>query len=232
MRRLLPLLGVFLIASTAVTTQALAQQTRREKEEQQKRKAEKAKEDAEKRRKKDQRGPAPLDVRRAQGPCPYVKVLYDAARYVEFTGAREVSSDVAYSGEIEGIQADCLYKAAEPIVVDMAIRFDLGKGPQAQSASKSYRYWIAVTERNKAILEKQYFDLPVQFPAGQDRVVKVERFQGVTIPRAAATVSGNNFEILVGFDVTPQQAEFNRAGKRFRINAGQTTAQTGSSNNQ
>jgi hypothetical protein len=33
-------------------------------------------------------------------------------------------------------------------------------------------------------------------------------------------VSGENFEILVGFDVTPEMADFNRQGKRFRINVG------------
>jgi hypothetical protein len=32
-------------------------------------------------------------------------------------------------------------------------------------------------------------------------------------------VSGSNFEILVGFEVTPEMAEFNRLGKRFRVNA-------------
>ncbi|WP_262422966.1 hypothetical protein [Brevundimonas denitrificans] len=44
------------------------------------------------------------------------------------------------------------------------------------------------------------------------------------IPRAEETTSGSNFEILVGFEVTPEMAEFNRTGSRFRINAG--TAQT------
>ena len=28
-------------------------------------------------------------------------------------------------------------------------------------------------------------------------------------------------EVLVGFDVTPQMADFNRQGKRFRLNVGQ-----------
>ena len=41
------------------------------------------------------------------------------------------------------------------------------------------------------------------------------------------TTSGANFEILVGFDVTPQMAAFNRLGKRFRPNAGATTLAAG-----
>ena len=29
-------------------------------------------------------------------------------------------------------------------------------------------------------------------------------------------------DLLIGFDVTPEMAAFNRDGKRFRVNAGQT----------
>ena len=45
------------------------------------------------------------------------------------------------------------------------------------------------------------------------------------IPRAAATTSGDHFEVLVGFEVTPAMAEFNRNGNRFRANAGTGDAQ-------
>ena len=31
-------------------------------------------------------------------------------------------------------------------------------------------------------------------------------------------------QVLVGFDVTPEMAAFNREGKRFRLNAGSDTA--------
>ena len=47
----------------------------------------------------------------------------------------------------------------------------------------------------------------------------------IVIPRKDATVSGNNFEVLIGFEVTPQMAEFNREGKRFRITATAPTPQ-------
>jgi len=98
----------------------------------------------------------------------------------------------------------------------------------AHSDHKTYRYWVAVTDRDKAVLAKEYFDLPVTFPAGEDRVQKTEDVFGITIPRADIKVSGANFEVLVGFDVTPEMADFNRQGKRFRANAGVATAQAGS----
>lgn len=161
---------------------------------------------------------APLRRRAAAGPCPFVKVLYDAARYVELTGDRVAAANVAFTGEIEGLVSDCSYQSDQPITVQTRVLFNLGRGPQAQGDARTYRYWIAVTERNRAVLAKEYFDLPVDF--GGEQTASVTQDQVIVIPRAEATTSGDHFEILVGFDVTPQMAEFNRSGSRFRVNAG------------
>jgi len=164
---------------------------------------------------------APLNRRANAGPCPYVKVLYDAARYVEMADfSRPSAAGVGFTGEIEGVSADCVYRESDPIRLDFNVLFNLGKGPQASGDGRTYRYWIAVTERNNAVLAKEYFDLPVDF-AGQT-TTSVQQAQSIVIPRADATTSGNNFEVLIGFDVTPEMAEFNRSGSRFRVTAGQT----------
>jgi hypothetical protein len=167
-------------------------------------------------------GNAALPALKNAGPCPFVKSLYDAARNIQFKDNVEASANVVYSGEIEDITSACAYKGAEPIRLRMQVLFSLGRGPQATSSRNVYRYWVAVTDRNHAVLDKAWFDLPVSFPAGQDRVNYVETLDNLTIPRADSKVSGANFEVLVGFDVTPQMAAFNRDGKRFRANAGQT----------
>jgi len=170
----------------------------------------------------------PLPQLKNAGPCPYVKVLYDAARYVELKGGSPSSATVGFTGEIENLAAACEYKSDQPIRVQARVLFALGRGPMAEGDHKTYRYWVAVTDRDKAVLAKEYFDLPVTFPTGQDRVEKTEDIFGITIPRANLKVSGANFEVLVGFDVTPEMADFNRQGKRFRVNAGVATAQANS----
>jgi len=83
-----------------------------------------------------------------------VKTLYDAARYVEFKDEREASSNVGFTGEIQGISAGCQYKNDQPIKVTMEMLFELGRGPQAQGREKTYRYWVAVTDRNREILRE------------------------------------------------------------------------------
>jgi hypothetical protein len=80
------------------------------------------------------------------------------------------------------------------------------------------------------VIARQAFDLPVNFPAGKDRVTVTDSINNIVIPRGSMTTSGANFEVLIGFEVTPQMAEFNRVGKRFRVNAGSTAvASAGSS---
>lgn len=183
-------------------------------------------EEAAKRKKRDEEWNtpnAPLPALRNAGPCPFVKVLYDAGRYHEFEGDREAASAVMYTGEIQGISAGCEYKDDDPIEVRMEVLFALGKGPQATADQKTYRYWVAVTDRNRAIIAKEWFDLPVRFN-GADRVSVRDTLEGIVIPRAAVTTSGSNFEVLIGFEVTPQMAAFNREGKRFRVTAGNQAA--------
>jgi hypothetical protein len=224
MRRQMLLAAALVMAAVTAAPAAAYAQGRRDPEAEQRKQQEEA---SKKRRQKEEWGDvqAPLPALRNAGPCPFVKSLYDAARYVEFKEGREASANVAWSGEIQGISAGCQYKDDNPIEVTMEVLFELGKGPQAAGRSKTYRYWIAVTDRNRTVLAKETFEIPVTFPEGEDRVYVTENIGSITIPRASITTSGSNFEVLIGFDVTPQMAAFNREGKRFRLNVGQASNQ-------
>ena len=208
MRRVLPLLLVAGLAAAALPQAAQAQS--REP------RGENADGSAQNARDRQPRI-APLSRRANAGPCPTVRILYDAARYVELAGGQARAANVGYTGEIEGLATDCRYRNDDPIVIDVEMLFRLGKGPAAQGDGRTYRYWVAVTARDRAVLAKEYFELPVTFD-GSDRAEVRER-QQIVIPRAEATTSGANFEILIGFDVTPEMAEFNRDGSRFCVDA-------------
>lgn len=217
--------AVIMAALTAAPAASYAQSGRRDPEAEQRKQQEEA---SKKRRQKEEWGDvqAPLPQLRNAGPCPFVKSLYDAARYVEFKEGREASANVAWSGEIQGISAGCQYKDEQPIDVTVEVLFELGKGPQSIGRQKTYRYWVAVTDRNRTVLAKEWFEIPVNFPEGEDRVYVTENIGSINIPRASITTSGSNFEVLIGFDVTPQMAAFNREGKRFRLNVGQASNST------
>lgn len=223
MRRTLALAAAALMALTVLPTGSVLAQGRGDDDDKQRQEAAKKK----KRDEEWNQPSAPLPQLRNAGPCPYVKVLYDAGRYTEFKDNKQGAANVMYTGEIEGLSSGCAYKDAEPIQMQIDLLFGLGRGPQATGEKKVYRYWVAVTQRNKEVLAKEYFDLPVSFPAGADRTLVRESVSGIVIPRANLDTSGANFEVLIGFDVTPEMAAFNRDGKRFRVNAGKPAGAAG-----
>ena len=156
------------------------------------------------------------------GPCPRAFALYDASRLVEIGGdGAENFQNVGFTGEISAVRSLCRYYADRPIIADLTIDFALGRGPAASGDTVTYNYFVAATRKNIDVLEKVIIPLTVTFPAGQDRMQVTETVDEIIFPRANDTTSGENFEIVVGFVVTPEQRNFNADGKRFRVSAGQ-----------
>lgn len=166
-----------------------------------------------------------LDSTPNAGPCPVIGSVYDAARYVKFAdGAGELYSDIAFTGEITDVRIYCRYVDDNPLDAEIEIDFAFGKGPQARGDSHTYPYFVAVTRRNGKVLARETFASDGEF-RGKSVAGKTERVNRITIPRADSSISGVNFEIVVGFELTPEQLEFNRAGKRFRLDAGARLAE-------
>ncbi len=162
------------------------------------------------------------DDRPNVGPCPLMGVLYENSRVVRFAQPNvQRYANIEYTGEMQGIRGLCRYVEADPITMSIEVDMAFGRGPAATADRQTYRYWVAVTRRGRAPIEKAYFDVDVRFPRGEAVVTHTEEINRIVIPRANADTSGENFEILVGFELTPEQLQFNRDGRRFRIDAGQ-----------
>lgn len=153
------------------------------------------------------------------GPCPNALSLYDAHRLVEFRGEEQVLGNVGFTGEILNVAGTCTYTDARvsPIDMQMAIRFAFGRGAAAEGSEKTFYYFVAVTRTDRVVIAREVFPVTVRFAPGETRVELTEEISTITIPRAEATTSGSNFEVIVGFELTPEQVEFNRSGLRFRV---------------
>ena len=161
-----------------------------------------------------------LDERQNAGACPAVGSIYDAARIVEFNdGSEDVYTNIRYTGEIIDVRSFCRYTGDNPLTANLEIEFAFGKGPAADASTHDFGYWVAVTRRNGKVLAKQHYTVSADF--GTSKLDgTTEKIDKITIPRADESIAGTNFEILVGFDLTDKELEFNRAGKRFRMDAG------------
>ena len=167
------------------------------------------------------------DRRPNVGPCPLMGVLYENARLVQFRDPGvERYANVAFTGEMQGIRGLCRYVGEDPIRMSIEVEMAFGRGPAAEAEEqRAYRYWVAVARRGRAPIAKEYFDVNVRFPRGEHIVTRTEEINTIEIPRANAEISGENFEVLVGFELTPEQLQFNRDGKRFRVNAPEAAAE-------
>lgn len=160
-----------------------------------------------------------LDTRQNAGPCPPAGSLYTASRIVDLTGEDVTYSQIKYTGEITDVRLFCRYVGEDPVEAELELDFAFGKGPAATSDTNDYVYWIAVTRRNGKVLNKERFSVQADFNGGTVTGA-TEIIQDIIIPRADESVSAANFEIVVGFELTEEQATFNREGRRFRLNAG------------
>ena len=155
------------------------------------------------------------------GPCPSALSLYDAHRIVELEGSEVRYANVGFTGEILGVRSLCSYAGSDPIVANLELDMAFGRGPAGRGESHTYEYFVAVTRRDIAVIERQIFPITIRFRADEDRVFLTETIDAILIPRANEETSGTNFEILAGFELTPEQLAFNRSGQRFRVGAGQ-----------
>jgi len=155
------------------------------------------------------------------GPCPTALSLYDAHRIVELEDGVVAYDNVGFTGEILGVRSLCSYYGDRPIIANLELDMAFGRGPAADGDTHVYEYFVAVTRRDIAVIEKQVFPITVRFQPDEDRVYLTESIDAISIPRASAETSGVNFEILTGFELTPEQLAFNRSGQRFRVSAGQ-----------
>ena len=161
-----------------------------------------------------------LDSRPNQGPCPAAGALYDVSRVIRFDGGGEQYGNIEYTGEIIDVQLFCRYVDDQPIVAEVEIDFAFGRGPSGARADVDFPYFVAVTRTNRAVMEKQYFTVRAELDGNSELDAKREVVNRIVIPRADSTISGANFEVIVGFELTETELAFNRAGKRFRLDAG------------
>lgn len=159
-----------------------------------------------------------LDARQNVGPCPPAGSIYDAARIIVLDDEGEVFNNVRFTGEITDVRLTCRYAEEDPIRAELEIDFAFGRGPAADGNTFAYPFFVAVTRLDAKVLARQDYTLTADFRNGPLDAI-TERIGNITIPRVDGSISGANFEIVVGFDLTEPQLTFNREGKRFRLDA-------------
>ena len=145
--------------------------------------------------------------------CPNAGVLSDAARMTEYRagGGRDIT-DVAYRWELLDAVADCTYSGST-IDVDYALSMGVSIGPAADRRVVTAPVFVAVTRNGESVLQKTTFEAEVEFEPGQRTAVYTRTFEGLEFE--VGEDNGVIYDIVLGFQLTPEQVQENRSRQRF-----------------
>ena len=140
-------------------------------------------------------------------PCPRAVVGENAGRLTRFSAAGTDAANVVFEAEISDVTGTCVYDG-DTIEVDMQIQLVASRGPAATEDSAKFNYFVAVARTDKTVLSRAAFDAAIELPGNQTRNQTVEELEQ-TIPLAKGE-SGANLVIVVGFEMTSEELEYNR----------------------
>lgn len=142
-------------------------------------------------------------------PCPDAVILADAKRITVYRdGPGRDLTDILFEGEIDRIASSCSYSRRE-LTVTLAADIVAARGPAASSGEVTLPFFVAILDEQRQVVAKQVFDSAIPIPSGRRRAGVREEIEQV-IP---LTDAAPYYEIVVGFQLTPEQLEQNRRGR-------------------
>jgi hypothetical protein len=151
--------------------------------------------------------------KRVPPPCPPVYIMSDAAKMTKFRpGSGRDLTDVEMEGEIVGFKGDCVYddKGGD---LSLQLAFELRRGPAAQGKTLDVTYFVAMPKFYPAPEAKGVFTFPATFPDNVDILRVTDEEVTVRVPVRSKELI-DNYEVYLGFQLTPEELEANRRTKR------------------
>lgn len=143
-------------------------------------------------------------------PCPAVGILQETENITLVRGTGADLTDVILKAEMGRVVSKCTYNTSDStITVDLAFDGIAELGPAANSREFTLQTFVAVTRRYSAFDKKQIYNVPVVFEAGQRQMRFVQSVDGTVLPYGE-NADGRIYQILIGFQLTPEQLQYNR----------------------
>lgn len=143
-------------------------------------------------------------------PCPRVAVLADASRLVIYRdGPGRDLTDVIFEADLGRITGECIYsRRKDNVKVDMKLLVTARRGPADRSRTGTFDYFVAIVDTQGQVLARREFRSQVVFQPEQTQIASQEELeQSIPLKRDQP---GSDFDVFVGFKLTPEQVERNR----------------------
>jgi hypothetical protein len=148
--------------------------------------------------------------------CPPASVLVDTGTMTVFrSGSAPDPANVLYTVQIARAQQDCeLPKFGSRVVTaSVAIDFRAARSNGGEAVSHVIPYFVAITSEGK-ILAKRDFTVQFTFEAGQQVASFSDSVKSLAVS-LGRDKKPTDYGILVGFQLTKDQLEYNRKVGRY-----------------
>ncbi|MCD8497142.1 MAG: hypothetical protein LRZ85_03100, partial [Alphaproteobacteria bacterium] len=146
--------------------------------------------------------------------CPQVKIVDDLSSLSEFADLSDPADyNLISRVTLAQTESNCQYDGNNA-VVDLKLVFEGQIGPKGRAKpgdtpTFAYPFFIAVTNGNNEIKAKEVFGASVTYTAGAQGHTYYESLRQI-IPVENAQ-EARDFNVLVGFQLSPEQLRYNRA---------------------
>lgn len=140
-------------------------------------------------------------------PCPRPGILGIAADMdIKRPGGTDDITDLAFTAEMVAVELTCVHK--EDFVDNIvSITMAAERGPAGRTGSPIVSYFVAIVEKaSQRILDKRVFTGVIPIAPDERRGVAVEEW-GQTIVLPGKDRVGRDYEVLVGFNLSPEQLD-------------------------
>jgi len=151
------------------------------------------------------------------GECPQATILAEAVDATVFNSAtgRDLP-DIQYQAHLSDLESTCDYGRTRGVRMaytrlNFNVSIDLGSAAMSRPIDVPYFVAVIVPE-TQTVLTREIFTVRAAFDGNTRSVIIPDHIGSIAIP-VSEGADGGAYEVVIGFQLTPEQVEFNRASR-------------------
>lgn len=141
--------------------------------------------------------------------CPRVAIVADAGRLVQ---AAPGGGGSAFEARLFQVGGECIYpRDRSRVTVELTLQIAFQRGSSGAATRPDVGYFVAVVDGDGVVLGRQEFRVQADLTSRQQVVLVEDLEQRISLADGRPAVS---YEVLVGFLLSREQLDLNRASPR------------------
>ncbi len=151
--------------------------------------------------------------------CPDLRIDRDTAQMTVFDGSGQDLTDALFEARILDVVGDCAYEENDDapggvVTVEFNVLFGISRGPALEGRDGHFTYFVALPGFYPAAQAKQALAVDFRFPENNAPAIQVrDEVVRIDIP-VDSPKAGERTPVYIGFQLTRDQLDYNRAGPR------------------